>query len=269
MYPPILLAWAWLLLSITHGLPVDRSPDDSSRSTSAQFDLDDLFKRGPGKPPKPNSSHDTHPQNSDPSTLKPFGYKAVERPAPRKVTWNVPNDPIRSTTKAWSSFLSNSNEQQDKAVEQPAPKKVTWNIVNDPTRSTASDWSRFHASNKASNSNRIEPTAVYHEQQEQNDNRHPNPPSQALYDQPKSSPVSQSSTTPANSLPPGSQPRPNPRTRTSTRPTRSKQPVNPGAPKNVVWNIVNDPTRSTASDWSRFHAYNKASNSNRIEPTAD
>ena len=49
MYLPILLAWTWLLLSTTHAFAIDRSPNLSSRSTSARFDDDlGLFKRGPG-----------------------------------------------------------------------------------------------------------------------------------------------------------------------------------------------------------------------------
>ena len=80
MYPPILLAWIWLLLSTTHAFPltVNRSPDHSSRPTSAQFDGDPgiLFKRGPGDNNAGGSTTSKPSSSSVTSTPPPAGDSA-------------------------------------------------------------------------------------------------------------------------------------------------------------------------------------------------
>ena len=93
MYPsPILLAWIWLLLSTTHALSmtVNRSPDDSSRPTSVQFDGDPgiLFKRGPSDNnggdstgSKPSSS------NSNPEHDRPPWKPPIRRNRKKELSW--------------------------------------------------------------------------------------------------------------------------------------------------------------------------------------
>ena len=79
MYPSILLAWIWLLLSTTHAFPLTvRSPDYSSRPTSAQFDGDPgiLFKRGPGDNNAGGSTTSKPSSSSVTSTPPPAGDSA-------------------------------------------------------------------------------------------------------------------------------------------------------------------------------------------------
>ena len=108
MYPSILLAWIWLLLSTTHAFPLPvRSADYSSRPTSAQFDGDPgiLFKRGPGdnnaegstrSEPSSSSATSTPPLASAYPSLQwqnPYQYQAPRPPPqtrPRTETSTTP-----------------------------------------------------------------------------------------------------------------------------------------------------------------------------------
>ena len=104
MYPPILLGWTWLLLSITHALPiatlpipVDRSLNDPSRlndfvhtTTSAQFDGDPgkLFKRA-----EPGSANS---QQSNPRSNKSTGpLRSSTLPNPPPPASQPPNQQFR------------------------------------------------------------------------------------------------------------------------------------------------------------------------------
>ena len=92
MYPPILLAWIWLLLFTTHAFPltVNRSPDHSSRPTSAQFDGDPgiLFKRGPGDDNAGGST--TSKPSSSTVTSTPSSSGPPVTSSPPQLRWAAP-----------------------------------------------------------------------------------------------------------------------------------------------------------------------------------
>ena len=137
MYPPILLAWIWLLLSITHALPINRSHNDSSRFTAAQFDDDPdiLFKRGPAggndggpKRTKP-SSRNTKPYDARASMkLAPPGPPAPPNPAPP----NPPPAPQMPQTATRAQLLHNPPAPMQSAPAQGQYANVPYNRASYP-----------------------------------------------------------------------------------------------------------------------------------------
>ena len=128
-YPPILLAWIWLLLSTTRALPTP--PVDGRYSNNPQFN--DVFPAGFNgdpttlirEPASSKSSHKTQPPPPIPSSIRPQSFTPsalVPQQLPPQ-----PAPPIPSSTRPQSFTPSASVPQH--LPPQPAPP-TPWETVH-------------------------------------------------------------------------------------------------------------------------------------------
>ena len=144
MYPPILLAWTWLLLSTTYALPIATSPvdrsdslNDSSQlndfvhtSTPAQFDDDPatLFKRAPTRQDGQSTSSSSAPPIPPGSILAPGvhpppGLYTTDKTPPKLADGSTPGRPgypVGSTRRPLPGPYPPPGLYSDKTPPEPA-----------------------------------------------------------------------------------------------------------------------------------------------------